>query len=145
MIARLKSHNIFMMGLLMNQISEFSLILCTLCVRAGVLDPTVLTVMTVAAVVSIIISSIGHIFIDQIYEKIQRWRCIRCIDDHHRAKQKHKNTGSTKNAVEMVANPSVAIHDSQEEDGALGRDRAPTRRLSVRQVWKTTTGLLKIS
>ena len=126
MIARLKSHNIFMMGLLMNQISEFSLILCTLCVRAGVLDPTVLTVMTVAAVVSIIISSIGHIFIDQIYEKIQRWRCIRCIDDHHRAKPKKKSTDSQKNTVEMVANPSVAIHDSQEEDGAPGRDRAPT-------------------
>ena len=70
--ARLKSHDIFMLGLLMNQISEFSLILCTLAVRAGVLDPIVLTTMTVAAIVSIVLSSIGHIFVDDLYELVNR-------------------------------------------------------------------------
>ena len=70
---------------LMNQISEFSLILCTLCVRAGVLDPIVLTVMTLAAVLSIIVSSIGHIFVEDLYAKAKTGicsRCIGCIDAH---------------------------------------------------------------
>lgn len=83
-LARLKALNCFMMGLLMNQISEFSLILCTLCVRAGVLDQAVLTVMTVAAVFSIVISSIGHIFIEKMYARVQRMWCLRYIDYHHR-------------------------------------------------------------
>ena len=84
-LAKLKAHNVFMMGLLMNQISEFSLILCTLCVRAGVFEPFVLTVMTVAAVISIICSSIGHTNIDAIYRKMQRWNCLLCIDARHRS------------------------------------------------------------
>lgn len=50
--AGVKSHTAFMLGMLMNQISEFSLILCTLTVRAGVFENVVLTTMTVAAVVS---------------------------------------------------------------------------------------------
>ena len=36
--ARLQARTTFMIGMLMNQISEFSLILCTLCVRAGVFE-----------------------------------------------------------------------------------------------------------
>ena len=83
-LAKLKALNCFMIGLLMNQISEFSLILCTLCVRAGVLDKAVLTVMTVAAVFSIVISSIGHIFIERMYASVQRSWCLKCIDYHHR-------------------------------------------------------------
>ena len=49
-----KSHTVFMLGMLMNQISEFSLILCTLAVRANVFDNVVLTTMTVAAVVRVL-------------------------------------------------------------------------------------------
>ena len=85
--AKLKSHDIWMLGLLMNQISEFSLILCTLSVRAGVLSPIVLTTMTVAAIVSIVVSSTGHIFIDQLYEQARRGfcsSCFACIDDRAR-------------------------------------------------------------
>ena len=107
-LAKLKAHNVFMLGLLMNQISEFSLILCTLCVRAGVLQPIVLTVMTIAAVVSIVISSIGHIFIDNIYEKINRWWCLRCVEDHHRKHQvKRKQSHMETKEMEMtnVTNP----------------------------------------
>mmetsp|Transcript_36878 Transcript_36878/g.79639 ORF Transcript_36878/g.79639 Transcript_36878/m.79639 type:complete len:1203 (-) Transcript_36878:573-4181(-) len=90
--AGLKSHTVFMLGLLMNQISEFSLILCTLCVRAKVFEPVVLTVMTVAAVVSIIVSSMGHAYIDAIYRRAQRWTCLRCLDSRRARKllREHK-------------------------------------------------------
>eukprot|EP00948_MAST-09A_sp_MAST-9A-sp1_P001563 g1563.t1 len=87
--AGLKAHNCFIMGILMNQISEFSLILCTLCVRAGVLDRAVLTVLTVAAVSSIIVSSIGHIFIDELYAQVQRHWLLCLIDDRYRRAHQH--------------------------------------------------------
>jgi Kef-type K+ transport system membrane component KefB len=89
--ASMKSRDCWMMGLLMNQISEFSLILCTLSVRAGVLSPIVLTTLTLAAIISIVISGIGHIFVEPLYEIVKKGRyscscCFKCIDDHHRGK-----------------------------------------------------------
>ena len=107
MAAKLKAHNVFMMGLLMNQISEFSLILCTLSVRAGVLEPAVLTVMTIAAVASIIVSSIGHIFIDEIYEKAKRWWCLRCLDDHHRSNLTKGRESKSDKSLEMAKSKPV--------------------------------------
>ena len=118
--AKLKSHDIWMLGLLMNQISEFSLILCTLSVRAGVLSPIVLTTMTVAAIVSIILSSIGHIFVDNMYEVARRGLCSRCfqvIDEHHRgAAFCACCCSSTVVAVESV-NPAFLILQSNANSG----------------------------
>eukprot|EP00581_Thalassiosira_minuscula_P014508 CAMPEP_0183711958 /NCGR_PEP_ID=MMETSP0737-20130205/7271_1 /TAXON_ID=385413 /ORGANISM="Thalassiosira miniscula, Strain CCMP1093" /LENGTH=1045 /DNA_ID=CAMNT_0025940531 /DNA_START=202 /DNA_END=3342 /DNA_ORIENTATION=+ len=96
-LAGLKSHTVFMLGMLMNQISEFSLILCTLCVRAYVFEPVVLTVMTVAAVVSIIVSSMGHAHMDATYRRMQRWACLRGLDTHRAKKllrENNKNKGA---------------------------------------------------
>ena len=115
--ARLKSHNCFMLGILMNQISEFSLILCTISVRSGVLDPIVLTVMTLAAVLSIIVSSIGHIFAEQMYTKAKAGVCFRCLKsiDAHYHQAHHKNmvsrnsTKATKE-IELSENKSNGDH-----------------------------------
>jgi len=135
-LAKLKSHNVFMLGLLMNQISEFSLILCTLCVRAGVFEPIVLTVMTVAAVVSIIISSIGHTFIDVIYQKIQRRRCMLCIDARYRGgfPLKHDRVKGASKDLESgeiahsSSNPIVdpIAEDADNNDEDLGSEQAPS-------------------
>ena len=122
-LAKLKAHNVFMMGLLMNQISEFSLILCTLCVRAQVFEPIVLTVMTVAAVVSIIFSSIGHIFIDDIYQKMQRCWCLRCIDTNYHRGFTKKHDRSKQKEVEMTENP-VGMEDDEGDETHLTRNRA---------------------
>lgn len=114
-LAKLKAHNVFMLGLLMNQISEFSLILCTLCVKAKVFEPIVLTVMTVAAVVSIIFSSIGHIFVDVIYQKVQRWWCFRYIDEHYRRGFTKKHEQEKESKVGMTEIP-VGTTDVIQED-----------------------------
>jgi len=118
--ARLKSHTVFMLGLLMNQISEFSLILCTLCVRAGVFEPVVLTVMTVAAVVSIVISSIGHSNIDILYEKGQRCCCLRKIDEHrNRGQLKSGGTGLSKALTAKAERSERREEKAGEKDPAL--------------------------
>lgn len=116
--AGLKSHTVFMLGLLMNQISEFSLILCTLCVRAKVFEPVVLTVMTVAAVVSIIISSMGHAYIDAIYVKAQRWACLKCLDNRRARKllkehKKDKRKGNEDVDLEQGPTASLSIDTKQ--------------------------------
>ncbi|KAL9187603.1 hypothetical protein ACHAXT_005981 [Thalassiosira profunda] len=113
-MAKLKSHTVFMLGLLMNQISEFSLILCTLCVRAYVFDKVVLTVLTVAAVVSIIVSSVGHAYIDAIYNKVQRWSCLRCIDERRTKKlvkklRKSAASGADGTAIENEAKEAALV------------------------------------
>jgi len=134
-LAKLKAHNVFMLGLLMNQISEFSLILCTLCVRAGVLEPVVLTVMTLAAVVSIVFSSIGHVFIDDIYGKVQRWGCFRCIDDRHNRSFAPKNKlggEEVKDVEEQVGLPVNTSDETTEHFEEPDQEEGHFRRHMVR-------------
>jgi len=123
-LAKLKARNVFMLGLLMNQISEFSLILCTLCVDAEVFEPVVLTVMTVAAVISIVFSSIGHIFIDEIYEHMRGWWCLRCIDAHLHKGFAKKLESVTDLATEITfGTPDVLENDGDAQFTKL-RERA---------------------
>ena len=127
--AGLKSHTVFMLGLLMNQISEFSLILCTLCVRAKVFEPVVLTVMTVAAVVSIIVSSMGHAYIDVIYRRAQRWSCLRCLDRRRARKllKAHdKGSKSKEEAGEELELGVTVTVPTNAEQGVVSDEREPT-------------------
>lgn len=115
-----KSHTVFMLGMLMNQISEFSLILCTLAVRANVFNNVVLTTMTVAAVVSIIISSIGMGQIDKLWGTMQRWFCLRCLDAH-RAKMELKAANNKKKG-ELVYDGDEDIKAVTKEERKSERD-----------------------
>ena len=149
----------------MNQISEFSLILCTLCVRSGVLDPIVLTVMTLAAVLSIIVSSIGHIFVEQLYAKAKAGlcsRCMACIDAHYREQHHHHATdklpggasdentaangsggGIAANQVELVnETPSKRQQQPHAEAGAAaeGRTRAISLAMAPPPGWMSEEG-----
>jgi Kef-type K+ transport system membrane component KefB len=56
-LTRLKGRTSFMIGGIINQISEFSLILATLALEAGIFTPDVYTTVALACVVSIFISS----------------------------------------------------------------------------------------
>jgi Kef-type K+ transport system membrane component KefB/Trk K+ transport system NAD-binding subunit len=71
-LTRLKSHPSFMMGGIINQISEFSLILATLCLNAGVFQKHHFLIVTLACVLSILLSSVGHQFLPQIYRFLAR-------------------------------------------------------------------------
>ena len=62
-----KSRPSFMIGTIINQISEFSLILATLCLQAAVFDDRIFLAITLATIMTIFISNIGHQFIEKIY------------------------------------------------------------------------------
>jgi|TARA_Y100000294_G_scaffold134158_1_gene126750 Kef-type K+ transport system membrane component KefB len=62
-----KSRPSFMIGAIINQISEFSLILATLCLQAAVFDDRIFLAITLATIMTIFISNIGHQSIDKIY------------------------------------------------------------------------------
>jgi len=128
-LSKLKAHTVYMLGLLMNQISEFSLILCTLSVRAEVLEPIVLTVMTVAAVVSIVVSSIGHTFCDEIYQKIQRRPCLLRIDAHYRKEfaqqQQHNKEPDSQNDADQFIEEPTDLEISRGADAAANNGEHP--------------------
>ena len=67
-LQKLKSRPVFYIGIMLNQISEFSLIMATLSLQAGVFEKSTFTIITFASIVSILISSMGHSFIDKLYE-----------------------------------------------------------------------------
>ena len=65
-----------MIGGIVNHISEFSLILASVCVRKGVFPTSCLTVLTFACVLTIIVSSIGHNLLDQVRGRLGVSLCI---------------------------------------------------------------------
>ena len=79
-LGRLKSRPTFMIGGIINQISEFSLILATLCKAGGVFDDTQFMVITLACVVSIVFSTAGHRYLPQLFSKA--WKHLRFLDMH---------------------------------------------------------------
>lgn len=64
---KLKSRPAFYTGVIINQISEFSLILATLCLGAGIFDKQVFTIITFACILTIVFSSIAQQFIPKLY------------------------------------------------------------------------------
>ncbi len=79
-LGRLKSRPSFMIGGIINQISEFSLILATLCRADGVFTDAQFMVITLACVVSIVFSTAGHQFLPTVYSIF--WKYLTFLDMH---------------------------------------------------------------
>lgn len=71
-LTRLKARPAMMIGAVINQISEFSLILSTLCYQAGVFDESLFTLITLTLLSTFVFSSLGHQYMDNIFRIIQR-------------------------------------------------------------------------
>ena len=79
-LTRLKSRPAFLIGGFINQISEFSLILATLCLQGGIFDETLFTLITLTCLATFFLSSLGHQYLEQFY-RLSRPR-LRFIDRH---------------------------------------------------------------
>lgn len=90
-LQELKSRPSFTIGFVINQISEFSLILATLCVGAGVFDKDTFLVVALAAVGTILLSGLGHQVIDRMYLSLRR--PLHFIDAHSRARREAQLEG----------------------------------------------------
>ncbi len=66
-LTRLKSRTSFMIGGIINQISEFSLILATLSLQAGIFTPREFVIITLTCLGTFFLSSLGHQMLDQAY------------------------------------------------------------------------------
>jgi len=67
-LKKLKSRPVLFMGLMLNQVSEFSLILATLCLSAGIFDRSVFSIITFTSILSFLLSSMGHSALDSFYK-----------------------------------------------------------------------------
>ncbi|MCZ6557222.1 MAG: cation:proton antiporter [SAR324 cluster bacterium] len=76
-VARLKARPALLIGGTINQISEFSLILATLCFQAGVFDESMFTLITLTCLATFMLSSLGHQYMSQCYEATRAlWQFI---------------------------------------------------------------------
>ena len=69
---RARSRPTFYIGLFINQISEFSLILATLCVQSGVFTQETFLLVTLATITTMCLSCCGHEFMDNLYGLVSR-------------------------------------------------------------------------
>ena len=79
-LTRLKARPALMIGGIINQISEFSLILATLSHQAGIFDETLFALITLTCLATIVLSSLGHQYMEQLC-RIAR-RPLRFVDRH---------------------------------------------------------------
>ena len=66
-LSRLNSKPAFLMGAIINQSSEFSLMLAVLCLQYKIFDPHIFIVVTLVVLISFFLSSLGHQFLDAFY------------------------------------------------------------------------------
>ena len=66
-LSRLNGKPSFLMGAIINQSSEFSLMLAVLCWQYKLFDPHLFIVITLVVLISFFFSSLGHQFLDPIY------------------------------------------------------------------------------
>jgi hypothetical protein len=66
-LSKLKGKPAFLMGAIINQSSEFSLMLAVLCLGYGIFDPHLFIVITIVVLVSFFLSSLGHQFLGPFY------------------------------------------------------------------------------
>lgn len=71
-LTKLKSHPAFMIGGIINQISEFSLILATLCLQAGIFSQKEFVIITLTCLGTFFLSSLGHEFLESLYVVLRR-------------------------------------------------------------------------
>lgn len=69
-VSRFRSRTAFMMGLIINNISEFSLILAQLAHKYEVFDDKLYQVVSFATVITLFLSSVTHVQADFIYDKV---------------------------------------------------------------------------
>jgi len=79
-LTRSKSRPTFFIGATINQISEFSLILATLCLQAEIFNQRTFLLITLATVITMILSSFGHQFIEKMYVFFKR--PLSFLDEH---------------------------------------------------------------
>ena len=66
-LSRLNSKPSFLMGAIINQSSEFSLMLAVLCLQYKIFDAHIFIVVTLVVLISFFLSSLGHQFLDSFY------------------------------------------------------------------------------
>ncbi|MCK5841545.1 MAG: cation:proton antiporter [Candidatus Sabulitectum sp.] len=67
-IVKTKSRPSFYIGLIINQISEFSLILAALCYMSGIFTEKAFMVLTFSTIITVILSTTGHQYINKFYK-----------------------------------------------------------------------------
>lgn len=107
----------FMTGAAIGQVSEFSLIIIALGLRLGHIPPSVATVVTAAAVVTILVSSYLTIHADGVYRRLDRW--LRLFERPHRREDRADH--------DVISRPIILI-------GGHRLGQSLLTRLSARQV-----------
>jgi hypothetical protein len=80
----------FMNGFVINQISEFSLVLGQMAYGYGIFDKNLYLIVAFAALLSILISSTIHTQLDALYQKINQWPCFKCVNNRaEKKKEQH--------------------------------------------------------
>jgi Kef-type K+ transport system membrane component KefB len=103
-VARSKSRPAFFIGAIINQISEFSLILALLCHDAGIFEDRTFMLVTLSTVATMFLSSFGHQSLERIYQAV--YRALEFLD--RRASVAPPPPAELENHVVVIAHNELA-------------------------------------
>ena len=84
-LSKMKGRPSFMIGAIINQSSEFSLMLAVLCLQYQIFDANLFIVITIVVLVTFFLSSLGHQFLDSMYGGLAK--SLNFVDNHAAAEE----------------------------------------------------------
>ena len=108
LVSGLDGKTAFMLGHIVNQISEFSLIIANMAVGMGIFTKTMYLTIVIATLITFVGSSIGHVNADAIYDKLAS-KVLSFLDARCRVKDEAKAAFEMSHHVVILGFNEIAL------------------------------------
>jgi hypothetical protein len=108
LVSGLDGKTSFMLGHIVNQISEFSLIIANIAVGMGIFTKTMYLTIVIATLITFVGSSIGHVNADAIYDKLAS-KVLTFLDARCRVKDEAKHAFEMSHHVVILGFNEIAL------------------------------------
>jgi hypothetical protein len=102
----------FLIGLIVNQVSEFSLIIGEMAYRENIFTNTMFLTIVIGTLITFVFSSMGHLLADSLYDKIF-CKCLSCLDSRATVKDEAKESFKLSDHIVLLGFNEIGLEISE--------------------------------
>jgi Kef-type K+ transport system membrane component KefB len=102
----------FLIGLIVNQVSEFSLIIGEMAYRENIFTNTMFLTIVIGTLITFVFSSMGHLLADSLYDKIF-CKCLSCLDFRATVKDEAKESFKLSDHIVLLGFNEIGLEISE--------------------------------
>jgi Kef-type K+ transport system membrane component KefB len=102
----------FLIGLIVNQVSEFSLIIGEMAYRENIFTNTMFLTIVIGTLITFVFSAMGHLLADPLYDKIF-CKCLSCLDLRATVKEEAKEKFETHDHIVLLGFNEIGLEISE--------------------------------